>query len=407
MLVACNGGEPPSSDEGSSTSTGVEEASSSRTGDETVTPTSSTAAGTSSGPGDETSTGTDTTGPPPGVDPEQCRIAFPAAQQVGVGFPVPQPRLPALGTVRGTVLFVDFQDFTAQLTPQEVFAMVSPGAEQRFEAMSYGGMQLVLEPHLQWLRLSQDAADYGAGLTSGGEHRAFIQEAVSAADADVDFSETDVLIVLSAPNAAGVPYGPTWMGVPGFDIVADGNVITNGVTSGHDLLYWGSAWLNHELGHSMSLPDLYNFGAGPPGFTRPFSLMDLIDSSAPELMAWERWQLGWLDDSQVACDAIDADVSLTAIETAGGTKAAIVRTSETRVLVAESRRALGYDALLGEEGVVVSVVDASIPSGSGPIQVLNGQAVLGVGGSVTADGFVVEVIASDDDGDVVRFSPRM
>ena len=91
-------------------------------------------------------------------------------------------------------------------------------------------------------------------------------------------------------------------------------------------------WLNHELGHSMGLPDSYSYeGAG--GFTRPFSLMDLINSVAPEFLAWERWQLGWLDDEQVRCNVLDRDQAHCNVPVHRPTsRAAIVPTPKTLAL---------------------------------------------------------------------------
>lgn len=336
-----------------------------------------------------------------GADPSECRLAFSGTDGVGVGFPVPSVRLASTGTVRATMIFVDYPDVEADRTPQQVFEILSPGAEEFFAAVSYGRLQLVLEPHLEWLRLSSNSSVYAAGLTSFLGHRDFIAEAVALADPQVDFSGTDLVVVVSAVNASAVSYGPTWMGISGWEIEVDGAGLTNGITSGTDLLYWGSLWLNHEMGHSMSLPDLYEYG-GSGGFTRPFSLMDLISSTAPEPLAWERWQLGWLDDDQVICNPGNVELWLSPIETAGGRKAVMVRTSPGRVLVAESRRALGYDSALQAVGLVVSLVDTSIASGSGPIAALNGQRALSPGESVTLDGVTFEVLAATADGDAIR-----
>ena len=224
---------------------------------------------------------------PPSVAP--CKLPFSGGTGVGVGMPQPAFRMPAVGDVTATVLFVDFPDFEALRTTEDVFSILSPEAELMFGTMSYGRLSLTLVPHQQWLRLREPAQHYANGLSSFQGHKAFIEEAVRLADDAVDFSNTDVVVVLAAPSATPVGYGPTWTGSFGTAIVADGRRITNAVTSGQDLLFWGSPWLNHELGHSMGLPDSYSYeGAG--GFTRPFSLMDLINSVAPEFLAWERWQ---------------------------------------------------------------------------------------------------------------------
>ncbi len=70
---------------------------------------------------------------------------------------------------------------------------------------------------------------------------------------------------------------------------------------------WGFLWLNHESGHTMGLPDLYAYQYDPANyddqhrFVGGFGLMGYIDGNAPEFFAFERWQLGWLEDSQIIC----------------------------------------------------------------------------------------------------------
>ena len=51
---------------------------------------------------------------------------------------------------------------------------------------------------------------------------------------------------------------------------------------------------------------------------------------------------------------------------------------------------------------MVSVVDSSVANGSGPIRVENGQQALIAGESLVVDGVTFEVVASTEEGDVVR-----
>lgn len=347
-------------------------------------------------------TGTHVTDPV-GELPEACRLPNVLGGPVDLGFPRHPERLPTTGTVVVTVLFGTYTDVTPQRTPAELLAVLSPGAEDLFHAMSYGQLDVVLEPHLQWLQLSGPSADYGAAIRTFDGHRDFLREGIAQADDVVDFSNTDLVLLVGPPSATGVPYGPAFVGfdAPAGRLEADGNVILNGVTSGADLLGWGSPWLNHEMGHTLGLPDLYSF-AEPLGFTRPFSLMDLISGAAPELLAYERWHLGWIDDAQVLCDVFDQSVRLTPVEDAGGVKMAVVRIDDTTALVVESRRARGADVALPVEGVVVYVVDTSVASGGGPIRVVSGEVPLGPGASVEERGVTVEVVSSGRAGDVIR-----
>ena len=334
-----------------------------------------------------------------------CKLPIVSAGAVGLGFPRSDVRLRSTGIVRARVLFVDFSDAPAQAPPQEVADILAPTAAKFFSEASYGAMDFRLDFHLKWLRMSGPSTNYAAAIKTYQGHRDWLQEAVTLADAEVDFADADVVVVMAVPTAKAIGYGPTWMGVGGAGgaLVADGAAITNGVTSGADLLYWGGIWLNHELGHSLGLPDLYDF-KGNGGFTRPFSIRDLISGSAPGYFGYSRWLVGWLADPQVACLPGAGEVKLSPIELPGGVKIAMVPRGPSRALVVESRRAIGLDKALTREGAVVYTVDTAIDTGSGPIQVHNSREALLVGESVTVDGVTVQVLKADGAGDSVKLT---
>lgn len=348
---------------------------------------------------------------------DACKIPSTAFTNVGLGFPKPTHKLPTVGTVTTIVLFVDFSDAPASQTPEEVFSLISPSAEKFFSDISYGVMNYVLEPHFTWLRLSQPSSFYGAAIGSYEGHLNFIQETVNLADADVDFSAADSVLVMVPPQASDVGYGPAFGGNPGVGYTADGRVFSNGVTSGADLLNWGYLWLNHETGHTMLLPDLYAYQYDSANyedqhrFVGGFRLMGFIAGNAPEFLAFERWNLGWLEDSQIVCQLTGTETTtLSAIEAAGGTKAVIVPISSNKVLVIESRRALGYDTNLIKAGALVYTVDTSVFSGEGTIQIFPrlendpylDYSPLAVGESVTVDGVTVTVLEAAEQGDTVQ-----
>lgn len=347
----------------------------------------------------------------------QCKLESYSFTNVGLGLPNPSHKLPTVGNVTTAVLFADFSDAPATQSPEQVFALVSPDAEKFFNDISYGRMDWTLEPHFVWLRLNQPSTHYGEGIRSYEGHLQFIQEAVDLADADVDFSTVDSVVVMVPPESAEVAYGPAFGANPGEGYRADGKVLSNGVTSGADLLNWGFLWLNHETGHTMGLPDLYAYQYDPNNydaqhrFVGGFGLMGFIDGRAPEFFAFERWQMGWLDDDQIHCqpDGITT-TTLTAIEATGGTKAAMIPVSDTKLVVVESRRAIGYDVQMPKEGALVYVVDTSVFSGEGTLvlyPVLENdpyryQSPLAAGESVTVEGLTITVVEATVDGDTVQ-----
>ena len=342
-------------------------------------------------------------------DISACKLTIGSEEAISLAYERPTYRLDSTGPVETVVLFADFTDVSATQTTEEVFSIISPGAEDFFFDQSYGRLTLNLYPHHEWLHLSGPAANYSEAIKTYFGHRDFIQEAMDLADASVDFTGIDSVLVVSTPNATQVGYGPAMMGFGGTEgsLIADGMFITNGVTSGADLTYWGDLWYPHEMGHSLGLPDLYGASIpGRAGFTRPFSLMDDIGSSAPGYMGYSRWILKWLDDIQIACINGTTTVSLTPLAIPEGLKLALIPFSQTHALAVESRRQIGYDSDLAREGAVVYLVNTENgfggSYGEGPMEVLNDAQALLPGESLTYENVTVTFEETSTEADIIQ-----
>lgn len=139
--------------------------------------------------------------------------------------------------------------------------------------------------------------------------------------------------------------------------------------------------------------------------------MGLISGAAPELFAIERWQLGWIDDEQITCQATgEATIALSAIEQPDGIKAHMVPLSGTSMLVVESRLRTGYDSAMVQRGALVYLVDAGNFSGAGPIRVLThvpsdlmrDSVPLRPGESLTYENVTITALDENDDGDIIQ-----
>ena len=303
------------------------------------------------------------------------------------GFPIGDWAASSAGTLRLAVLFVDFADAQASHTTHEEAARGLPYMEQYLETVSYGQLDVEVIAHHGWLRAAEPAAAYLGDSVLGGKdiHGLISVHSVRLADEAVDFSDIDaVMTVLPSTHfGAGNSNGTA---------TADGNtMLTSRInTKRHtetvelaDAHKWGPA-AAHELVHNLGLSDLYPYDDSVherPAATRghewvgvQWGLMDLwawylapeddqqrrllwrfpnggtttsshTHLNPEEMLAWSRWQLGWLDESQVRCLS-DADtiVTLTPIAQPGnGIAMAAVPLSSRKVIVIESRRKLGYD----------------------------------------------------------------
>ena len=380
-----------------------------------------------------------TTSPPATpITVESCRLARGAqvtADYVSAGFPVSALRMDSRGAVRVPVIFVDFPDSRAAArTPRSAWTELSP-AQDFLRDVSYGRMEVIFEPLLRWVHLSRPAEDYGitrSASPSTGTLTDYVREAVERADRRIDFTGVSSVLVVVNRETTAIDYSPALVVTSPVEGISthEGSVITSGAALGADTWStWGWRVIPHELGHALGLVDLYDGSRSDyvrlHRFVGTWDLMGDPLSGTPEYLAWNRWLLGWIRDSQIRCligTRLDATVTLTAIERRQGMKAAVVRLSPTRALVMESRRVLGHDTASTyshdgvDEGVLVYVVDTAIDTLKGPIRVLAGErasdrsmkarAPLAAGESLTYAGVTVRVVSTIGSRDTLTVTGR-
>ncbi len=387
--------------------------------------------------------------PPTGCGPDDFKDLIPA-------FDHHFSASAATGTRRIAVLFVDFADKPATHTTREDDAGAMEYAETYLEANSYGTLDIEFVPVHRWLRARQTAEE---NLRIHTAHLVETDDALTAHAAElvgdeIDFSTIDEIMVVfpSSHFGGGFTFGPVEVDGVGMPVSW-----VNTYPHAHPVppqLWGGTA--AHSVARNLGLLDLFGYGYEPtpepppgkiwvssewglmfvnvffpvpvdhPGITVTFERPDGTTGTEPfpwllsrEMLAWHRWLLGWLDESQIECvtgDRTTVELSPLA-EPGSGTAMAAIRLDRNRVLVLESRRELGYDAdvqatsadgstgtlpRLIEEGVLAYTVDARPPSHRLPVrlaqdpdgtQILDVDPILAVGESVTVEGYTVTVTA--------------
>jgi M6 family metalloprotease-like protein len=355
------------------------------------------------------------------------------ADRSSVGFPISPERIPSSGNVNVAVLFVDFPDAPAlqggtatadeQTSTHDLFVEIVSDAERYLEVMSYGTFDVTFRPLHRWLRmphnLSIDYSDFESGRFMGTRRLSLIGDAIGLADPDFDFEDIDSVVVIATPETDSIKRAMAHRGL----FYADGQHIGNAISLGSSGWQWpGGFTIAHELGHNLGLPDLYdrsvkldsegNLPDEADRFVGKFGNMGgrWLDQGH-EMFAWSRWQLGWLRDTQVTCiTTFPTSVQLTPLPTPGGIKVVVVPLTETTALVVESRRILGYDFYLRNEGALVYKIDTSVPGGEGPIVVgsvskpPDASALLGPGEVWNWDGYSVTVKEVTPEGDLVEIT---
>lgn len=303
-------------------------------------------------------------------------------------YPRPTRRLDAV------MVFLSFPDSRPRTTPAELTADHFPATSRFFQRASYGRFTLRAHPLRRWIRMPQRSTSYAIRRDWNPAHRAaYLRDALAAADRQVDFSRYDVVYFVADPDAPGVDSDATKVVNLDTPLHADGTDIRRVVTvfEKHppDRLV-----LAHETGHVFDLPDLYHRPVDGKGdwdtYVGDWDLMGSQFGLAPDLFAWHKWKLGWLDTRQVVCvrgagptrltlEPLGAGPGVPAVGAAGapafgqggGTKLAVVRTGPGSVLAFEARGPVGNDAEACRPGVLVYRVRSATESGSGPIEVID------------------------------------
>ena len=384
----------------------------------------------------------------------ECRPPDPSPGGFTVGFPRPT-WVPSVGKLRIAVLFVDFPDGVADYSTREeaehdeysFYRTNLVAIEEYLETASYGKLDVEMVPLHGWLRARHSLAAFFTNRPDlGGVVSEDISvEAVELALAEMDFSEIDVVVTVlpSAYFFGGLAGGAVQISdklIPTLHIGLLLNFVIKD-TAGP----WGFTG-THELAHVLGLTDLYpkkgfdipyppadmkwvTLEVGLMGlqgrYLAPRSATGVIDGhSLYAMLAWSRWQLGWLEPSQIRCIVEpSATVTLTAIDQPGDGVAMIaVPVGETEVIVIESRRIRAFDRgvfwgydrdvvdVVNDGGVLVYTVDSSLSelpiryATDGGEGILDQSPILPVGTSITVKGYEITVVEDTGDTHTVRVS---
>ncbi|MFJ3229553.1 M6 family metalloprotease domain-containing protein [Streptomyces sp. NPDC086787] len=292
------------------------------------------------------------------------------------------------------LVFLAFPDATPRTTPAELTADHFPATSRFFEQSSYGKFTLRPHPLGHWLRMPSPSTSYAIKRDwSAARRAAYLHDAFAVADKEVDFSRYDIVYFVADPDAPGVDSDATKVVNLDSPEHADGTDVRRVVTvfERHppDRLV-----LAHETGHLFDLPDLYHRPSDGKGdwdtYVGDWDLMGSQFGLSPDLFAWHKWKLGWLDPRQVTCVRGTRPTRLTleplaagpgtlvagafgarAFGLGDGTKLAVVRTGTDSALAFEARGSAGNDETACRQGVLVYRVHGGAASGGGPIEVVD------------------------------------
>jgi len=310
------------------------------------------------------------------------------------------------------VILVDFPDVEPRVDRSLVEQRFNRQLNDYIQEMSYGKVCLNADITTKWYTLPHPVSEYRISSrnleVNRTRVRSLIQDALDAADADVDYPAHSFTVLFLAANISeygmvGLNGYPGMLGWTVMDQITTGSGET---VPGGVAIYTYQAHLGtlfHDIAHILGgvkdgkrqVPCLYDHDLqAQPGPDREVAIQSLINVGfwdpmschyiefgipPPGITSWTRLRLGWLDPSKVRTvqKGERAEVVLGPLEDAGSETLAIrIPLTSTTYYLVENRQPIGVDRYLAGSGVLILYADDSIAEcrhGQAPVKLMNAE----------------------------------
>ena len=311
-----------------------------------------------------------------------CKVEDNTLGNIRTGFPRSPNAIKGRGVADNLVIVVDFPDAPFEESADSVVNRVfQPKKVTEFYSnVSYGLLNMSFEIFPKVVRIPNLSSAYsavnGSYLVNGKwQDVRMVEDALFVIEDSVNLLKYESVNVLVSGGKALAGY--TGAAHPGINIKIKSGTIRNtsiiGIGVAADQVVPSWKVFAHELGHLFGLADLYvgdpNTGKSPG----PFDLMGNTVGSSNGLMGWSRWQHGWLDDESVICDLENQNrtsLQLESLTSGSGKRLYVKLISDSKALIIENRNNSEFDTLDENQGALSYILDFSIPTFKGPIQVI-------------------------------------
>ena len=361
---------------------------------------------------------------------EECKLR---SNELGAGFPRPAGYLPADGTISAVMLFVEFTNVKITESIEDEARSYYEKFSEFIDLQSGGRQKWEFTVPDRVFSINKSSEVYGTDSTKPNfgspNFRQYFQDAVSAADPFVDFSEFDVVYVIP-PKSIGnsIGYGPSFPNLSNGYITSDEGSIRAGATAGNDSRLGNNsepwAWLAHETGHLYGLlhpldeqgvTDEFGRMSASDVSLELWDLMTWMRSPSPDLWGWSKFWIGWLSDTQVYCASKASIGESVKIHLTFSDREQLVDEISFVVIPLTSTKAIAIEArnLSLETRTLVQEINVNRGEREGQIQIVPANerkvegwldGALAVGESAAHEGLKITVLGQTKDGVVIEIS---
>lgn len=289
------------------------------------------------------------------------------------GFPRIAPRTSNSGTLKWALIPVDFADLPGDEDFRTRVDSQLKLASEWYEMVSGGRMKIEWVIANEWVRLpglsTEYKIPYSEDPTRSPQVREFFRKALPEVDKVFDFTgiKTANFILpkgqrIVPESGQGFPWDKEMKITTTKEGALDSFSILGSVFDVAGQVYW--QYWTHEFGHAIGIPHV-----GTSRISSPFQALELMGSDAGparDLAGWLRYVVGWLEDDQVYCqdlnNLITTELTLVPLnDKTSGVKMAVVKISDEKAVVVESRRVTKFSCTPESyrEGVLVYSYDAT------------------------------------------------
>jgi M6 family metalloprotease-like protein len=332
-------------------------------------------------------------------NPDFCKIASKTPWSTSVGFPISDNRINNNGVINVQVIFLDFPDLEGTRTKDQLldfFEIYSLGVNDFFERQSQSKVTFDWRIHTEFIRIPDLLSSLNLKreyIYAADDVDKTLRKGITISDSVIDYTDIDMVVVVINPDVPKdiANISPAWPLVYPWGIKTEEKTIYNATFLASDGFNpKGHTTVSHEIGHLFGLADLYKYDwleDNPTGnYNKVIQFLGIFDfmnfaftdyygkGDNRDMMGWQKWQLSWIEDSQVVC--LDANKPFKSIQiltpvsdSIDGNKIIIIKLSESKVIVIEKRSKNIYCELCSG-GIYTYTVDSTIEGGKGPIKMI-------------------------------------